>query len=50
MEYFDGNADEDKELITIEELSQRLVSHNFSIFIISIIIIIRKVSIKKWSK
>ena len=25
MDYFEGNADEDKELITIEELSQRLV-------------------------
>jgi len=26
MDYYEGNADEDKELISIEELSQRLVS------------------------
>ena len=31
MDYFEGNADEDKELISIEELSQRLVPTHLSI-------------------
>lgn len=31
MDYFEGNPDEDKELITIEELSQRLVWETLTI-------------------